>query len=89
MLKRLLLTAALAASTLFVTGTVATTAASATSTVSYTAGADHVTTPVIHKKKCKWMWWHGKKCWWCWHSGHWVRQWCKKTSTGTTMGFRR
>ncbi|MFD1547592.1 hypothetical protein [Nonomuraea guangzhouensis] len=76
MLKRLLLTASLAASTLIVTGTATTQPVSAASVCP--PSAQHVTAmPQSADRKCEWRWWHHKWCKFCWRHGHWERQWCK------------
>ena len=78
MLKRLLLTATLAASTLIVTGTATTPPAGATSggaASACTSSAQLLTaTPQgVDSRKCEWRWWHHKWCKYCWRHGHWER----------------
>lgn len=77
MLKRLVVGAALAASTLTLTGAVTTSAASASTTPSCSVPAKQA---AHSAKKCKWMWdSHHRWCKWCWFHGHWEKQWCKNS----------
>ncbi|MFI6604394.1 hypothetical protein ACIBHX_49900 [Nonomuraea sp. NPDC050536] len=82
MLKRLIIGAALAASTFTLTGAVTTSPASASTTPSCSVPAKHTGHSM---RKCKWMWdSHHHWCKWCWRHGHWEMQWCKMTHHGMT-----
>ncbi|MEU0569162.1 hypothetical protein ABZ297_27815 [Nonomuraea sp. NPDC005983] len=72
MLKRLLLTAALAASTLLVTGSISTPAQAADA--SRCASAKQITlTPARTARRCEWR----RGCYYCYRSGHWNREYCR------------
>ncbi|MER6945232.1 hypothetical protein ABT294_14500 [Nonomuraea sp. NPDC000554] len=82
MLKRLLLTAALAASPLLVTGTISTPAQAAEA--SRCASAEQITlTPAGTARRCEWR----RGCYYCYRNGHWNREYCR--SGGGRMGEHR
>ncbi|MEV0201314.1 hypothetical protein [Nonomuraea sp. NPDC050691] len=74
MLKRLVITAALAGSTLVVGGAATSQAASAAPKCA-TPSSQHVTSATA--TRCMWRWWHGRRCKYCWRHGAWELQWCK------------
>ncbi|MGP3965352.1 hypothetical protein ACTWPT_56335 [Nonomuraea sp. 3N208] len=76
MLRRLLLTASLMASTFFVTGAVTAPAVNAATTC---ASSSQQAIAEDSAKKCEWRWWHGKRCYFCKSEfGHWYLVSCKK-----------
>ncbi|TMR88673.1 hypothetical protein [Nonomuraea basaltis] len=76
MLKRLLLTASLMASTFFVTGAVTTPAVNAD-----TCASSAQQTTADSAKKCTWKWWGDKYCYFCKKKhGSWKLQYCKENN---------
>ncbi|MFI6785907.1 hypothetical protein ACIBG4_01150 [Nonomuraea sp. NPDC050383] len=85
MLKRLIITAALAGSTLVVGGAANAQAASAAPKCA-TPMSQHVTT-AGSANRCRWRSWNGRRCWFCWHNGAWELQWCRGGGGGGSGGW--
>jgi hypothetical protein len=77
MLKRLLITAAMACSTLAVTGPL--TAQAANATPGFASGTQTVVTTQTTEaaQRCEWRKQHGRWCFYCWHRGRWERVYCR------------
>ncbi|WP_113703562.1 hypothetical protein [Nonomuraea lactucae] len=77
MLKRLLITAAVAGSTLVVTGPITSQAANAAPT--YAPASQPVVTAQTTEAnaRCRWRKRHGRWCFYCWRHGEWERIFCR------------
>ncbi|MEU8103996.1 hypothetical protein AB0C18_09745 [Nonomuraea muscovyensis] len=76
MLKRLLITAAVAGSTLLVTGPITSQTANAASAY-VPAGEQSLTVQTEVARKCKWRKRNGRWCYYCRYHGEWRREWCR------------